>query len=72
MGRPCVLQDTAWSAHYPTGTGLLAFNTPEEAAAGVDEVAGDYEAHCRAARQIAGDCFDARRVLGAMLDRIGL
>jgi hypothetical protein len=71
-GRPCVLQDTAWSSFYPTGTGLLAFTTIEEAVNGINAVAADYEAHSRAARRIASECFDARVVLGAMLDRIGI
>ena len=35
LGRPCVLQDTAWSAHYPTGKGLFAFANLDEAVAGV-------------------------------------
>ncbi|HEX5419140.1 MAG TPA: hypothetical protein VFY39_04005, partial [Gammaproteobacteria bacterium] len=70
-GRPCVLLDTAWSRYYPTGEGLLAFNTVEEAAAGVDRVAANYEAHCEAAHRVAAECFDAGSVLGAMLEHIG-
>ena len=69
-GRPCVLLDTSWSRYYPTGEGLLAFTSVEEAAAGLETVAADYAAHCRAARRVAAECFDARMVLGAMLDRI--
>lgn len=71
-GRPCVLQDTGWSAHYPTGRGLLAFQTLDEAVAGIENIAGNYSAHCRAARQTAEQNFDARRVLPAMLGHIGL
>ena len=70
-GRPCVLLDTGWSRSYPTGEGLLAFNTVEEAAAGIARVANNYDAHCRAARDLAEECFDARKVLGAMLQRAG-
>lgn len=71
LGRPCVLQDTGWSAHYPTGAGLRAFRTMDEAVAGLEAVAGDYAAHSRAARRVAEECFDARKVLGAMLEAIG-
>ncbi|HUI08078.1 MAG TPA: glycosyltransferase family 1 protein [Verrucomicrobiae bacterium] len=71
LGRPCVLQDTGWSAHYPTGHGLCAFGTMEEAVAGIDAINADYAVHARAARQVAERMFDARRVLGQMLERVG-
>jgi hypothetical protein len=72
LGRPCVLQDTGWSRIYPTGDGLFAFNTIEEAINGIDSVNADYAKHSAAARRLAEDMFDARKVLSAMLDRIGL
>ncbi len=72
LGRPCVLQDTGWSGHYPSGEGLLAFATIEEAVAGLEKVASDYEQHAHAARQLAERFFDARRVLSAMLEEAGL
>jgi len=34
-------------------------------------VAGDYETHSQAAREVAAECFDARKVLGAMLEKVG-
>ncbi len=70
LGRPCVLQDTAWAKVYPTGLGLLAFHTLDEAAAALDRVAGDYENHRRAARRLAEEYFDARRVLDQLLDEL--
>ena len=72
LGRPCVLQDTGWARHYPTGKGLLAFATPAEAAAGIAAVNADYAGHCAAARRVAEECFDARLVLGRMLEAVGL
>ena len=71
LGRPCVLQDTGWSAHYPTGDGLFAFDTIEEAVAGIEEVNADYSHHAAEARRLAEEMFDARKVLGRMLDKIG-
>ena len=71
LGRPCVLQDTGWSAHYPTGHGLFAFRTMEEAVAAIDAINADYPGHSRAARQLAERMFDARKVLGAMLELVG-
>jgi hypothetical protein len=68
-GRPVVVQDTGFEGILPTGEGLLSFRTIEEAAEGIREVAGDYERHGRAAREIAGEFFEARQVLGSLLER---
>jgi glycosyltransferase involved in cell wall biosynthesis len=69
-GRPVVTQDTGWSAHLPTGRGLFAFDTLEEAAAALREVEAAPAAHSRAARELAEEHFDGRRVLGRLLDEI--
>ena len=71
LGRPCVLQDTGWSQHYPTGDGLFAFDTIQEAVAAIDEINADYAYHSVEARAIAEEMFDARKVLGRMLAEIG-
>jgi hypothetical protein len=71
LGRPCVLQDTGWSKIYPSGNGLFAFSTLEEAVAGIEAVNADYTGQSAAARRLAEEFFDARKVLGAMLERIG-
>ncbi len=70
LGRPCVLQDTGWSAHYSTGTGLFAFETPDEALAGITAINANYAHHSAGARAVAEKMFDARRVLGEMLEQI--
>jgi hypothetical protein len=67
-GRPAVVQDTGWSAHLPSGLGLIAFSTPEEAIAGLASVEADYDAHARRAGEIARDHFDAARVLPRFLE----
>ncbi len=69
-GRPVLLQDTGFSEFLPAGLGLVAFNDPEEAAAGVEDIAGNYSAHCRAARDVAAEYFDSRKVLARLLDQI--
>lgn len=69
LGRPCVLQDTGWSRFYPTGKGLFAFSTMDEAVRAIEAIHADYPAHCSAARQLAEDIFDARKVLASMLHR---
>ena len=65
-GKPVVTQDTAFGKFVPTGEGLFAFETVEEAAAALDEVNRDYVRHCRAARRIALEYFAADRVLGRL------
>jgi hypothetical protein len=65
-GKPVVTQDTGFGKYVPTGAGLLAFQTVEEAAAALDEVNRDYATHCRAARAIAEEYFSAERVLGRL------
>jgi hypothetical protein len=69
-GRPAVAQDTGFPRHLPTGEGLLAFATAEEAAAAIDEVGADYDRHAGAARALAEDLFDSRAVLTRLLDRV--
>ena len=70
LGRPCVLQDTGWSRVYPTGDGLFAFDTMEEAVAGIEEINADYAHHAKEARALAETMFDARTVLGQMLEQV--
>jgi hypothetical protein len=62
-GKPVVTQDTGFGRSVPTGVGLLAFHTVEEAAAALAQINGDYARHCRAARAIAEEYFAAERVL---------
>jgi hypothetical protein len=71
-GKPVLAQDTGFSDRYPTGAGLIAFETLDEAAAGVDAIEGDYRRHALAARELAEEYFDARKVLPALLERVGL
>lgn len=71
-GRPVVAQDTGAGAHVPTGEGLLAFSTLDEAASATEDVVADYPRHAKAARALAADVFDAPRVIGALVSRLGL
>jgi hypothetical protein len=67
-GRPALVQDTGFIRTLPTGEGLVAFGTPDEAAAAAQAIVGDYDRHARAARAIAEEQFDSDRVLAAMLE----
>ena len=67
-GRPALVQDTGIGDRYPLGEGLLTFRTFDEAVAGAEAIAGDYQAHARAARALAEAHFDSDRVLGRFLE----
>lgn len=67
-GRPVVTQETGFSDWLKTDSGVIPFNTSEEALAAIDEVNAHYEFHCRAARDIAEAYFDARQVLYHVLE----
>ena len=71
-GRPALVQETGFSRHLPTGEGLLAFRTLDEAIAGADSIAGNYPMHARAARALAENVFDSGKVLRQFLDESGV
>ena len=71
-GKPVVTQETGFSELIPSGEGLLAFSTFDEAVEAVRRVAGDWERHARAARAIAEEHFESNRVLTRLLEHVGL
>ena len=71
-GKPVLVQDTGFGHHLPIGKGLVRFRTLDEAVAGAEAIAGDYESHCAAARRIAERYFDSDNVLGRMLEEVGV
>ncbi|HXJ38022.1 MAG TPA: hypothetical protein VNH18_02020, partial [Bryobacteraceae bacterium] len=56
----------------PMGEGLFAFQTMDDIVAAFDAVAGDYERHSRAAREIAQEYFRAETVLSDLLGALSL
>ena len=71
-GRPVVTMRTGFESHCPVGEGLFDYATHPEALAAIDAIASDYARHSRAARDVAGDCFGAGRVLAELLNDAGL
>jgi hypothetical protein len=71
-GRPVIAQDTGLDGLVPTGTGILAFSTLDEAAAGAEEIMRDYRTHSRAGRELAAEHFAAGRVLPRLLEALGV
>ncbi len=66
--RPVVVQDTGFATLLPTGRGLHAFATEDEAAAAIAAVEADYDREAQAARDIALAHFDARQVLPQLIE----
>ena len=71
-GKPVLGQDTGFTHQYEVGEGLLAFGDLDEAVAGAAEISGDYERHARAAREIAEEYFDSRKVLPRLGSKLGI
>ena len=71
-GRPVVTQDTGFGDNLPTGEGLFAWTSADEAAAALEEIAADWPRHSRAASAIAREKFSHDVVLGALLAEAGI
>jgi hypothetical protein len=70
-GRPVLAEDTGFSAHLPTGHGLVCFQDLAEAVAAVAEIDGNYPRHMRAARELAEEYLNAQKWLPSMLSACG-
>jgi len=68
-GRPVVVQDTGFRSWLLEDAGVLSFTTLDEATAAIEAVNSRYEGHCRAARAVAEEYFDAAKILPRLLDR---
>jgi len=71
-GRPVVLQATGFEDVLPTGAGVIAVHSADEAADAIAEVRRDHGRHAAAARAIAEEYFDAERLLGEALELAGV
>jgi hypothetical protein len=69
-GRPVVAQDTGFGVSLPTGEGLVAFSDSAGAVEAIAAVEGEYGRHAAAARELAVEYLDARRVLGRLLEQL--
>jgi hypothetical protein len=68
-GKPAVVEHTGPSRFLPDAAGLFRFRDPAEAARCLEAAATDYDRHCRLARALAEEFFDARRVVRKLLER---
>jgi hypothetical protein len=68
-GRPALVQDTGWTSHLPSGRGLLAFTTVDEALAGLDQIDRDYARHAAGAAELAREHFESGKVLTRLIEQ---
>ncbi len=69
-GRPLVLQDTGAAVLRDRG-GVLLFSDSSTAVEAIDRVTADLATHAAAARRLAEELFDARRVVADLLEVVG-
>ena len=67
-GKPALVQDTGFGRNVPVGEGLLSFRTLDEAVTRAEQIAANYQRHCRAARAIAEEYFASDKVLGKFIE----
>jgi hypothetical protein len=68
-GKPAVVQHTGPSRFLPDSASLFRFRDVDEAVRSLETVAADYDRHCKLARALAEEYFDARKVVRTVLER---
>jgi hypothetical protein len=71
-GRPVITQLTGFEKYIPSGNGLLGFDDADSAIDAIRIVNADYPKHVKAAREIATEYFDARKLLEEIAAKAGL
>ena len=71
-GKPVVAQATGFEQYLPCGKGVFAFADSEQAVEALKAIEADYSLHSRAARTIAEEFFDSRKVLERLLAQVGV
>lgn len=67
-GRPVLIEDTGLAGWLPAGEGVVTFDDPDSAVAGVQRINSNYERHSQAARRLAEQLFSTEEVLPPFLD----
>lgn len=68
-GKPAVIEHTGPSQFLPDAEGLFRFRTIDEAARALETLARDYDRQCQLARELAEEYFEARAVVGHVLEQ---
>jgi hypothetical protein len=71
-GKPVIAQSTGFENMLPTGAGLFAFRTMDDVLGAIDTIESDYPKAARAARAVAEDYLDSRKVCAKFVKDIGL
>jgi hypothetical protein len=71
-GRPVLAQNTGFTDRYASHEGIVAFSDLDGAVAGAEMISGDYTRHSRAAREIAEEHFDSKKVLPRLAAKLGI
>lgn len=69
-GRPVIAQETGWSKFIPTGRGVFAFDNHQNAVEAIQKVTNEWEKQSLAAREIAEEFFDSKKVLKEILEQV--
>ena len=70
-GKPVLVQETGFPAGT-SGEGLVTFANLDDAVAGATRIMSHPDSHREAARALAQDLFDANKVLGRLVEEIGV
>ncbi len=68
-GRPALVQQTGFSEWLSAEGGVIPFLGAADALAALEDLEGRYDAHCRAAREIAEEYFEAGNVLNRLVEK---
>jgi hypothetical protein len=68
-GKPAVVQHTGQSRFLPDSEGLFRFRNMDEAVRFFEIIELNYRHHCRQARKLAEEQFDARKVVKNVLEK---
>ena len=71
-GRPVLHQDTGFGDWLPAEEGVLPFDGLDSLVDALERLDADYDRHARAARRVVEEHFEARVVLGEMLEQAGV
>jgi len=71
-GKPVLAQETGYSSNLPTGEGLLSFADVDEAVSGAQEIHSNRRLHAMAAKALAHEYFDSKKVLGDLVHAAGV
>ena len=70
-GRPVIAHDTGFSDFLPTGEGLHAFTTTDDALTSIEGLKRDYKNNSATARALATEYFNSETVLSRLLEKTG-